>query len=190
MLQCSVARFLRELASSDTVTFPIAQQPGLQSGAMPTLLLMKDMLFQARSCVRHHAGGAAEGLCQHATDRCYRRQRPCSRCWSGGIGCADTWLARRAAGMPELPCRCMKARQRPRQQGVQPLPWPLPRQSARWAALLERDGGLSAHASQTADVQPPCMQVTLLLHLAETCLAIIFYHLWHKATDLGSPRVR
>lgn len=48
VLQCAIARYLRELVSSDAVTFPIAQQPGLQAGATPTLLLMKDMLFQAR----------------------------------------------------------------------------------------------------------------------------------------------
>ena len=33
-------------------------------------------------------------------------------------------------------------------------------------------------------------QVTLLLHLVETCLAIIFYHLWRKSGDLGTSRVR
>jgi hypothetical protein len=93
VLQCSVARFLRELASSDAVTFHIAQQPGLQSGATPTLLLMKDMLFQVRGAWL----GADIMLEMLATEShscgkecCRRRRRPCSRCWSGGTGCAGT----------------------------------------------------------------------------------------------------
>lgn len=45
-LQCALARYLQDLVSTDAVTFVITQQTGLQDGATPTLLLIKDLLVQ------------------------------------------------------------------------------------------------------------------------------------------------
>ena len=45
-LQCALARYLQDLVSTDAVMFVITQQAGLQDGATPTLLLIKDLLVQ------------------------------------------------------------------------------------------------------------------------------------------------
>lgn len=56
-LQCAVARYLQDLVSTDAATFHISQQSSFQDGTTPTLLLMKDMLYQVcmesfRPCLR------------------------------------------------------------------------------------------------------------------------------------------
>lgn len=70
--------------------------------------------------------------------------------------------------------------------------------TARAAAEAERevDSFLltlqSIHQVQRSPVYKAavCLQITLLLHLVESSLAIIFYHLLQKGSDAGGPRVR